>query len=262
MILLHPLLEIKNLKASIDSKPILTGVDLTVNQGEIHAIMGPNGSGKSTLSRVIMGDPKYKIDEGEIYFKGQLINDIPVDARAKLGLFLSFQYPMEIPGVSLSNFLRTAYNSTRPKEQALSVFKFDELLKEKLSILNMSQDFASRYLNDGFSGGEKKRCEIAQMAVLNPILSILDETDSGLDVDALKVVAEGAYTLSKSTNMSLLLITHYQRILRYIKPDFVHVFIGGKIVKSAREELAFELENKGYAQYMPKTNSKLKLTQV
>lgn len=259
---MEPLLVIKNLKASIDSKPILKGVNLTVNSGEIHAIMGPNGSGKSTLSRVIMGDSKYKIDEGEIFFKGQNITNLPVDQRAKLGLFLSFQYPMEIPGVSLSNFLRTAYNSIKPKEEALSVFKFDSLLKEKLSMLNMPESFANRYLNDGFSGGEKKRCEIVQMAVLNPILSILDETDSGLDVDALKIVSEGAYKLSQSTGMSLVLITHYQRILKYVQPDFVHVFIDGTIVKSSDKQLAEELENQGYSRYLPKQKGKLKLKSI
>jgi Fe-S cluster assembly ATP-binding protein len=252
-------LQIKNLHASVDGKPILKGVNLTVRQGEIHAIMGPNGSGKSTLSRVIMGDPQYKVDEGEILLDGKSVLDLEPDERARLGLFLSFQYPMEVPGVSLSNFLRTAYNSIHPTQQ-LSVFKFQPLLETRLSELGMQQNFANRYVNDGFSGGEKKRCEILQMSVLEPKIAVLDETDSGLDVDALKIVSEGANRISARTGMGVLLITHYQRILKYVKPQFVHVFVDGKIVQSGDSKLAEELENSGYAKYLPaKTEGAIKL---
>lgn len=242
-------LTIKNLHASVDGKKILKGVNLTVRQGEIHALMGPNGSGKSTLSRIIMGDPRFTVDEGDIFFNGESIISLSPDERCRKGLFLSFQYPMEIPGVTLTNFLRTAYNSAHPKEQQLSVFKFHAFLKSKLDALKMPVEFADRFVNYGFSGGEKKRCEIVQMAVLQPSIAIMDETDSGLDVDALKIVSEGANKLVAESGMGVLLITHYQRILRYVKPDFVHVFIDGKVAKSGGAELAEQLESTGYAQY-------------
>ncbi len=244
-------LQIVDLHASIDGKPILKGVNLTVKQGEIHAVMGPNGSGKSTLSRVIMGDPRYTIEKGDILLDGKSVLSLSADERARAGLFLSFQYPLEIPGVSLTNFLRTAYNSRRSKEEHLSVFAFHELLKKKLSDLGMREDFADRSVNDGFSGGEKKRCEIVQMAVLQPSIAILDETDSGLDVDALRIVSEGANKLVRETHLGVLLITHYARILKHITPHFVHVFVDGKIVKSGGPEFAEELETHGYSKYAP-----------
>jgi len=244
-------LTIKNLHASVGGKKILKGVNLTVKQGEIHALMGPNGSGKSTLSRIIMGDPHFTIDEGDILFNGESILPLSADERCRKGLFLSFQYPMEIPGVTLTNFLRTAYNSARLKEQQLSVFKFHSFLKKKMEELKMPPEFSERFVNDGFSGGEKKRCEIVQMAVLQPSIAIMDETDSGLDVDALRIVSDGANKLVAESGMGVLLITHYQRILRYVKPHFVHVFIDGKIAKSGGAGLAEQLEATGYAQYSP-----------
>ncbi|MBI2660359.1 Fe-S cluster assembly ATPase SufC [Candidatus Woesearchaeota archaeon] len=208
--------------------------------------MGPNGSGKSTLAYTLMGHPRYTVDKGEAIYKGQNILELPPDERAKLGLFLSFQYPQEIPGVSVSNFLRTALNSVKPNK--VSVPDFVKLLKEKMKLLKIDDTFSRRYLNEGFSGGEKKRAEILQLAVLQPDMAILDETDSGLDIDSLKVVAEGVNTLI-GPNVGILVITHYQRLLNYIKPDKVHVMMNGKIVKSGGKELAEELEAHGYKEY-------------
>jgi len=237
-------LDIRDLNVSVDGKMIIKGMNLKVKKGEVHAIMGPNGSGKSTLSNTVMGHPRYKIESGDILFNGEsILNDSP-DVRAKKGLFLSFQYPCEIPGVTLSNFLRMAYNSLH--ETNMNVMDFRKHLEEKMKSLNMDMTFAKRYLNDGFSGGEKKRCEILQMAVLGPTIGILDETDSGLDVDALKIVSEGINILNKNSNQGILLITHYQRILRYIKPDYVHVLVDGRILKSGGHELAETVEEKGY----------------
>ena len=250
-------LEMRGLHAGIAGKEIIKGVDLTVSSGEIHALMGPNGSGKSTLSYLVMGHPGYEVTSGDILFDGESILDLSPDERCKKGLFLSFQYPLEIPGVSLSNFLRTAYNSVRPKEQHMPPFKFETLLQQKLAELHMSEKFSERSVNEGFSGGEKKRCEILQMAVLGPKIALMDETDSGLDIDALKIVSEGTKRLKADTGMGVLLITHYQRILRYVRPDFVHVFVDGRIVKSGRAELAELLEAEGYAKFLPA--SKLEL---
>ncbi len=237
------MLEIKNLYVSINDKPILKGVNLKIEKGEIHALMGPNGSGKSTLSFVLMGHPKYKITKGEIFFEGKNITEINPDERARLGMFLCFQYPTEIQGVSLFNFLKTSYNSIN--NEKISSMEFREIMKDKMKLLGVEQKFIERYLNEGFSGGEKKRGEILQMAVLNPKISILDETDSGLDIDSLKIVSNGINKVSNSEN-SILLITHYKRILKYIKPKFVHVMIDGKIVLSGDEKLADELEENGY----------------
>ena len=239
-------LTIKNLHVSIEGKHILKGVNLTVKQGEVSAIMGPNGSGKSTLAYTLMGHPKYAVDQGEALYMGKNILEMPPDERAKLGLFLSFQYPQEIPGVSVSNFLRTAYNSLHPGQ--ISVPDFVKLLREKMNLLKVDDAFSRRYLNEGFSGGEKKRMEILQLAVLQPSMAILDETDSGLDIDSLKVVADGVNSLL-NPKMGVLVITHYQRLLNYIKPDHVHIMIEGKIVKSGGKELAEELEQRGYEEY-------------
>jgi Fe-S cluster assembly ATP-binding protein len=242
-------LEIKNLHVEVSGKEILKGIDLTVRQGEIHALMGPNGSGKSTLSYAIMGHPKYSITKGEILFNGKDITGMKPNERAKLGLFLSFQYPMEVAGVHLNNFLRLASQSIHgQKENKVEhIIEFRRQLKEKMEMLKMDESFASRYLNDGFSGGEKKRAEILQMAMLKPKIAILDETDSGLDIDALKAVATGINTVAGQNNIGILLITHYQRILDFITPDFVHVVVDGKIVKSGRHELVSRLEKEGYA---------------
>jgi Fe-S cluster assembly ATP-binding protein len=239
-------LVIKNLHVSVEGQRILNGVDLVVRKGEVCALMGPNGSGKSSLAFTLMGHPKYAVDKGEAWYKGQNILELKPDERAKLGLFLSFQYPQEIPGVSVSNFLRTAYNAVKPNQ--MSVPDFVKLLKEKMKLLKIDDSFSRRYLNEGFSGGEKKRAEILQLAVLQPEMAILDETDSGLDIDSLKVVADGVNSLI-GPNMGMLVITHYQRLLNYIKPDKVHVMISGKIVKSGGKELAEELEAKGYDEY-------------
>ena len=241
------MLEIKNLKSSINEKNVLKGLNLNVNPGEIHAIMGPNGSGKSTLASVISGNEDHEVINGDIRFKGESILDYSPEDRARAGIFLSFQYPVEIPGVSVSNFIKTSVNEIR-KSRGLPQIKANELLKamrEKLDLLSMSTDFLSRSLNDGFSGGEKKRNEIFQMSMLNPTLAILDETDSGLDIDALKIVANGVNRLKSSSN-SFIIITHYQRLLNYIKPDFVHVLSDGKIVKTGGAELALLLEENGY----------------
>ncbi len=234
---------IKDLHVSVEGQRILNGVDLVVKKGQVCALMGPNGSGKSTLAYTLMGHPKYTVDKGEAWYKGQNILELKPDERAKLGLFLSFQYPQEIPGVSVSNFLRTACNAV--KQNQISVPDFVKLLKEKMKLLKIDDSFSRRYLNEGFSGGEKKRAEILQLAVLQPEMAILDETDSGLDIDSLKVVAHGVNTLL-GPNLGVLIITHYQRILNYVTPDRVHIMVKGKIVKSGGKELAHELEAKGY----------------
>lgn len=241
------MLTVNNLKASIEGNKILNGINLNINAGEVHAIMGPNGSGKSTLSSVIAGREEYEIDEGSIFFEGQSIMDLSPEERAHKGIFLSFQYPIEIPGVSVSNFIKTSLNESR-KAQGLEVLPASELLKlmrDKMTLLEIKKGFLSRSLNQGFSGGEKKRNEIFQMAMLEPKLAILDETDSGLDIDALRIVANGVNKL-KSKHNATLVITHYQRLLDYIIPDFVHVLYDGRIVKSGSKELALELEEKGY----------------
>jgi Fe-S cluster assembly ATP-binding protein len=237
------MLKIENLHAEIDGQEILKGLDLEVGKGEIHAIMGPNGSGKSTLSNVLMGHPRYEVTEGSVTFQGEDVLEMEPDERAKLGMFLAFQYPSEVPGVSVANFLRTAVNSMR--EEELSPMEMYRLLQEKMGVMQMDPKFAERYLNEGFSGGEKKRNEILQMLMLDPRLAIMDETDSGLDIDALQVVARGVNEL-RGPEFSAVIITHYQRILRYIEPDHVHVMLDGRIVTSGGKELALELEDKGY----------------
>lgn len=236
-------LVIKDLHVSVEGQKILHGIDLTIKKGEVSALMGPNGSGKSTLAYALMGHPRYNIDKGEVWFKGKNMLELGADERAKLGVFLSFQYPQEIPGVSVSNFLRTALNAVKPDKY--SIPDFVKLLKEKMALLKVDNKFSSRYLNEGFSGGEKKKAEILQMAVLQPEMAILDETDSGLDIDSLRIVAEGVNSLL-NPNMGVLVITHYQRLLNYIKPDKVHVMIKGRIVRSGGKELAHELEEEGY----------------
>ena len=242
-------LDIKNLHVSVQGKSILRGVNLTIEQGQVHAIMGPNGTGKSTLSNALLGHPAYEVTEGEMIFKGQTINDLAVDERSRLGLFLAFQYPVAIPGVTLANFVRTAMNAHRrasdPEDKGIPIPEFRKILKQKMQLLEMDSSFAGRYLNDGFSGGEKKRAEILQLAALEPEIAILDETDSGLDIDALRIVAEGVNTL-RGPHLGVLVITHYQRILNYIKPDFVHVMMEGKIIETGGAELALQLEDNGY----------------
>lgn len=241
------LLNIKNLHANVEGKEILKGLNLTVNEGEIHAIMGPNGSGKSTLASVLVGNPNYEVTQGEVTFRGRDILDMNPEERACEGLFLSFQYPVEIPGVSMTNFMRAALNEVRKHKglTPISASEFLRLIKEKRDLVELDKDLANRSVNEGFSGGEKKRNEIFQMAMLDPQLAILDETDSGLDIDALRIVASGINKLRRKDN-STIVITHYQRLLDYIKPDFVHVLYNGRIVKSAGPELALELEEKGY----------------
>ena len=241
-----PLLEIRDLHANIGDKEILKGLSLSINEGEVHAIMGPNGSGKSTLANVLMGSPAYRVTSGEVLLKGQPILGMRPDERARLGLFLAFQYPVAIPGVTLVNFLRQSLNARRGQD--LPIREFRELLFKQMELLKVNQDFARRYVNDGFSGGEKKRAEMLQMAVLQPIMAILDETDSGLDIDALRTVADGVNALMHP-GMGLLLITHYQRLLDHITPEFVHVLVAGRIVKSGGPELALELEASGYDQF-------------
>ena len=242
-------LAIKNLHAGIEGREILKGVDLTVKQGEVHAIMGPNGTGKSTLAYTLMGHPNYQVTEGEVLFKDLNLLELEPDERSRLGLFLAFQYPVAIPGVSVANFLRTAINARRravnKDDKGIAIPEFRKTLKEHMDRLKMSYDFAGRYLNEGFSGGEKKRAEILQMAALKPEIAILDETDSGLDIDALRVVSEGVNAL-RGPELGVLLITHYQRMLNYIKPDFVHVMLGGRIVESGGADLALHLEEHGY----------------
>jgi Fe-S cluster assembly ATP-binding protein len=236
-------LEIEGLKASVEGKDILHGIDLTVTQGETHALMGPNGSGKSTLANVIMGRPGYVVTGGDVRFKGESVLKLTADQRAQRGLFLAMQYPVEVPGVSVVNFLRTAYTAVKGGET--SALAFRKHMKEKMNTLGIEDAMVNRYLNQGFSGGEKKRNEILQLAVLEPEIAILDETDSGLDIDSLKQVATGVAQLV-GPNLGVLLVTHYQRILNYITPDFVHVMMNGRIVKSGGKELATELEQKGY----------------
>jgi Fe-S cluster assembly ATP-binding protein len=242
-------LVIKDLHVSIEDKEILKGLDLSVKQGEIHAIMGPNGTGKSTLAYTLMGHPSYEVTGGEVWFKGENLLDLAADERSRLGLFLAFQYPVAIPGVTVANFLRSAINSRRRAENSedkgMPIPEFRKMLKEKMDVLKMDHTFAGRYLNDGFSGGEKKRAEILQMAALKPEIAILDETDSGLDIDALRIVSEGVNALT-GPDLGVVIITHYQRLLNYIKPDFVHVMYAGRIVESGGPELALQLEAQGY----------------
>ena len=242
-------LVIRNLHVSIDNKPILKGVNLTVAQGEVHAIMGPNGTGKSTLAYTLMGHPSYKVTAGEVLFKDRNILEIKADERSRLGLFLAFQYPVAIPGVSLANFLRTALNVRRkaanPQDKGVPVPEFRKMLRQKMELLKMDPTFAGRYLNDGFSGGEKKRAEILQLATLQPEIAILDETDSGLDIDALRIVSEGVNAL-RGPELGVMIITHYQRILNYVKPDVVHVMLDGRIVETGGADLALHLEEHGY----------------
>ena len=241
------MLEIKNLHAKVEEKDILKGINLEIKPGEIHAIMGPNGSGKSTLASVITGKEEYEMTDGQIIFENENLEDVSPEERAHKGIFMSFQYPIEIPGVTTTNFIKTAINETRKAqgEKEMSAKDMLQKLREKCDLLDIDQKFLSRSINDGFSGGEKKRNEIFQMAMLEPKLAILDETDSGLDIDALKIVANGVNKLKNKDN-AVLVITHYQRLLDHIVPDFVHVLFDGKIVKSGGKELAFELEEKGY----------------
>ena len=241
------LLEIKNLHAGIDGKEILKGLNLQIKAGEVHAIMGPNGSGKSTLAKVLSGHPSYQVLSGEVLLEGKNLLELEPDERAREGVFMAFQYPVEVPGVSNSQFLRLAYNEKMKHHgmEELDPLEFNDLLKERAKIVEMDSSFFKRSVNEGFSGGEKKRNEILQMAVLQPKLAILDETDSGLDIDALRIVAEGVNKLRSEDN-AIILVTHYQRLLNYIQPDFVHVLAGGKIVKQGGKELALELEEKGY----------------
>jgi Fe-S cluster assembly ATP-binding protein len=248
-------LVIKDLHVAVEGREILKGVNLAVHQGETHALMGPNGSGKSTLASALMGHPNYEVTSGEVLLDGANILEMSPDERAKKGLFLAFQYPMSIPGVSVANFLRLAYGAVSkpaevepaPYRKPLSAREFRQLLRDKLGLLRMDDSMLSRYLNEGFSGGEKKRAEILQMAVLQPRFAVLDETDSGLDIDALRVVADGV-NAQRNGELGVLLITHYQRLLNYIKPDYVHVLVNGRIVKEGGPELALELEEKGYEQ--------------
>ena len=241
------ILEVHDLHANVEDQPILNGVELEVREGEVHAIMGRNGSGKSTLSKVIAGHPAYDVTSGEIKYKGENLLDMEPEERARIGVFLGFQYPVEIPGVSNLEFLRVATNARRENigKEELDTFDFEELVNEKIKIVQMEKAFLERSVNEGFSGGEKKRNEILQMALLEPNLSILDETDSGLDIDALRIVASGVNQLSKANNATVL-ITHYQRLLNEVKPDFVHIMSAGKIIMTAGAELAIELEKSGY----------------
>ena len=242
-------LEIRDLHVSIDGKGILRGVDLVAKQGEIHAIMGPNGTGKSTLAYTLMGHPSYTVTKGEVLFKGTNVLELQPDERSRLGIFLAFQYPVAIPGVTVANFLRTALNARRrasnKEDKGIPLPEFRKMLTSKMQMLKMDPAFAGRYLNDGFSGGEKKRAEILQMATLQPEIAVLDETDSGLDIDALRVVADGVNALT-GPELGIIVITHYQRLLNYIKPHFVHVMMGGRIVESGGPDLALSLEEHGY----------------
>jgi len=241
------MLEIRNLHASAGEKPILRGISLTVNAGEVHAVMGPNGSGKSTLAQVLAGHPAYEVTAGEVFYEGENLLEMDPEVRAQKGLFLAFQYPVEIPGVSNAYFLRSAYNEIRRSrgDDEVDPIDFLEIMEQKLQLVHMSDDMLQRSVYAGFSGGEKKRNEILQMAVLDPKLAILDETDSGLDIDALRIVAEGVNTMRRPDNATIV-VTHYQRLLNYIVPDFVHVLANGRIVKSGGKELALELEARGY----------------
>lgn len=241
------MIEIKNLWATIEGKPLLRGVNLKVNPGEIHAIMGPNGAGKSTLAKVLAGHPAYEVTGGEVWYKGQNLLELEPEERAHQGVFISFQYPVEIPGVNNVQFLHTSYNAIRKANGKPEVSRedFEKILKEKMETIEIKKEFMDRNINEGFSGGEKKRNEILQMAIMNPCLAVLDETDSGLDIDAMRIVAKGVNHLMNE-DMGLILITHYQRLLDYIRPHFVHVMIDGKIVQSGGPELALELEKKGY----------------
>ena len=244
-----PILKISGLRAKVTEEDIeiLHGVDLELGKGEIHAIMGPNGSGKSTLAKVLAGHPSYEVTGGSVTFNGEDILELEADERSRAGVFLAFQYPVEIPGVSIANFLRTAVQSHLPEGEELDIFDFADMLTERMELLEMDPSFAERHVNDGFSGGEKKRNEILQMAVLKPTLALMDETDSGLDIDALKIVANGVNKLvAENPDMCVLLITHYQRLLDYIKPHHVHVMVRGEIVRSGGPEVALELESEGY----------------
>lgn len=236
-------LTIKDLRVSVEEKPILNGINLTVKQGEVHAIMGPNGGGKSTLAYALAGHPKYEVEGGEILLGDENLLELEPDARARAGLFLAFQYPTAISGVSMANFLRTSLNAVHGD---MPITQFRKLLLEKMEMLKMDRSFARRYLNDGFSGGEKKRAEILQMALLQPKFAVMDETDSGLDIDALRIVSEGVNAVKAGNDMGVVVITHYNRILNYIKPDFVHILVKGRIILSGGQELAERLEAEGY----------------
>jgi Fe-S cluster assembly ATP-binding protein len=242
-------LVIKDLNVNVEGNEILKGMNLTVKQGEIHAIMGPNGTGKSTLAYALMGHPNYRVASGEVFYKGKNLLELNPNPRSHFGLFIAFQYPVAIPGVTVANFLRTALNAHRkaadPDDKGISIPQFRDLLKARMDLLKMDHIFAGRYLNDGFSGGEKKRAEILQMVTLNPEIAILDETDSGLDIDALRIVSEGVNAL-RGDNFGAVVITHYQRILNYINPDFVHIMYGGRIVETGGPDLALQLETQGY----------------
>jgi Fe-S cluster assembly ATP-binding protein len=242
-----PDLEIQNLHVSVEGKEILKGLDLAVSRGKMHALMGPNGSGKSTLANTIMGHPGYEIDDGRILFRGEDVTEMEADERARAGLFMAFQYPSAIPGVSVVNFLRTAVNAHRKArgEDPVQLKEFRKLLEEQMDLLKVDREFTRRYLNEGFSGGEKKRCEILQMAILRPVVAVMDETDSGLDIDALHTVAD-AVNAMRGPDLGILIITHYQRILGYVKPDFVHIMLDGRVVEEGGPELATALEAKGY----------------
>ena len=250
---MNTLLEIRNLHASINGKEILKGINLTIGEGEIHAVMGPNGAGKSTLSAVLTGHPAYTVTEGEVIFRGKNLLDMPAEVRAREGLFLSFQYTVEIPGVSMTNFMRAAVNAKREHqgEPALTATEFLKMMRAKRALVELDTKLQNRSVNEGFSGGEKKRNEIFQMAMLEPALAILDETDSGLDIDALRIVAEGVNKLHTPQNAAIV-ITHYQRLLDYIVPDFVHILADGQIIRTGDKTLALELEEKGYAELVKK----------
>ena len=251
-------LEVKDLHVTVEGKEILKGVNLKMSTGEIHAIMGPNGTGKSTLSSTIMGDPAYKITKGDILLNGKSIIDLPVDERARMGLFLAMQYPQEIPGVTNAEFVKSAINARRPKDDPIPLMDFIKRLDETLETLDMSEEMADRYLNEGFSGGEKKRNEIMQMMMIRPDFAILDEIDSGLDIDALKVVSRGVNQM-RGDNFGSLIITHYQRLLNYIVPDYVHVMMDGQLVKTGGPDLAIRLEKEGYAKLRDELGLDIKL---
>ncbi|WP_459446328.1 Fe-S cluster assembly ATPase SufC [Ligilactobacillus salivarius] len=251
-------LEVKDLHVTVEGKEILKGVNLKMSTGEIHAIMGPNGTGKSTLSSTIMGDPAYKITKGDILLNGKSIIDLPVDERARMGLFLAIQYPQEIPGVTNAEFVKSAINARRPKDDPIPLMDFIKRLDETLETLDMSEEMADRYLNEGFSGGEKKRNEIMQMMMIRPEFAILDEIDSGLDIDALKVVSRGVNQM-RGDNFGSLIITHYQRLLNYIVPDYVHVMMDGQLVKTGGPDLAIRLEKEGYAKLRDELGLDIKL---